>query len=227
MFKNLLGKAKEKLDNVDLKSVEEYTKTAKKTVQDEMKKHGVDKVVDKVKKEASIVSQAVSAAAEEVYEENKETLEKPVSKVSGVVDKISEHSEELKWAGGIIAAIAMPVTTAVAGAAIFLLSEDDENLTDEEKTEKEKVKEVLDGKTVLSTKTSMVELVYNKETKEVYGKILIGKQKDRSFEEVGLDNMKELSNQLDPENQEHKETLNLISGWIKWKEKKTDEQNKK
>lgn len=226
MFKNLLNKAKEKLDTVDLKSVEDYTKNAKKTVQEEMKKHGVDKVVDKVKKEASIVSQAVSAAAEEVYSENKETLEKPVEKVSGVVNKISEHSEELKWAGGIIAAIVMPVTTAVAGAAIFLLSEDDEDLTEDEKKEKEKVKEELNGKTIVSTKTSLVELIYNKETKEVYGKILVGKQTGRSFEEVGVADMQELSAQLDLENKDHKETAHLIAGWVNWMEKKENVENK-
>lgn len=219
MLKNLLNKAKEKIDSVDLKSVEHYSKEAKKTVQSEMKKHGVDKVVTKVKKEAAIVGKAVSQAAEEVYADNKDTLEKPVTAVSGVVNKISKHSEEIKWAGGILAAIVMPVTTAVAGAAIFFLSEDEEDLTESQRAEKKKIEEELKDKDVVSTSTSLVELVYDKKSKQVYGKVLVGAQKDRSFEDIGLEDMKELRSQLDMENKDHKETAKLISGWINWKEK--------
>lgn len=217
MFKNLINKAKEKIETVDLKSVESYTKNAKKTVQREMEKHGVDKVVDRVKKEANIVGKAVSQAAEEVYNENKETLEKPVNKVSGVVNKVSKHSEELKWAGGIIAAFAMPVTTAVAGAAIFLLSKDEEDLTDEEKVKKEEiVSEIKDSKAI-TTKTSLVEIVFDKEKNEVHGRIISGSQEGKSFEEIGVEDMTELKSQLDLSNPDHKATANIISGWLKWK----------
>lgn len=207
MFNNLLNKAKEKISNIELDKVEDIAKKGKKVVRDQMKEHGVEDYLNKAKEEVKVFSDAVSDSAKGVYEDNKETLEKPVGVVSSVADKVSKHSEELKWAGGIAIAIVAPVTTVVATTAMYLLSDDDE--------EKKEVKET----PVIRSSTSLVEIVVNKETRQIFGKVIAGKQKDRTFEEIGVENMKILMSKLDPNDKDQAGTISLIKGWLNWKEK--------
>lgn len=209
MFNDLLNKAKKAASSIELESVEEMTKKGKKAIRDKMKDYGVEEHIQKAKEEAKIFSDAVSESAKSVYEENKDVLEKPVSKVSGVVNKVSEHSDVIKWAGGILVGIAFPVTTAVAAGAFFLLSDNEDEVTDEQKEELEK-------HDVIRSSTSLVEVIINQKDRTVFGKILTGKQKDRTFEEIGVEGMTELLSQLDVENNaDHKNTAALISGWLK------------
>lgn len=225
MFKDFMSKAKKKIDEIELDKVEVLAKKGKKVVRDKMKEHGVENYVNIAKEEAKIFSEAVSTSAKAVYEENKEILEKPVSMASDVKNKVSEYSEELKWAGGIAATFVMPVTTLVATTAIFILSDDDyddSDLSDKEKEELEK-------HDVMKASSSMVEVVINKKDNAVAGRIIAGSNKNKTFEEIGLDNMKELVAlipKLEINDEEKNKTSTLIKGWIAWKEKQESDVEK-
>lgn len=224
MFKDLMSKAKKTLDELELDKVEDIAKKGKKVVRDKMKEHGVENYVNIAKEEAKIFGEAVSTSAKAVYEENKDVLEKPVGMATDVKNKVSEYSDELKWAGGIAATFVMPVTTLVATTAIFILSDDDyddSNLSDEEKEE-------LAKNDVMTASSTMVEVVVNKKENEVAGRILVGSNKDKTFDEIGLENMKELVNQIDQldiEEEDKQKTATLIKGWISWKEKKLEKES--
>lgn len=215
MFNDLMNKAKDLASNIDMQKAEEIAKKGKKAVRSQLKEHGVEDYIDRVKSETAIVKQAVVESAQAVYKENEELLEKPVGIVSDVVDKVSKHSDELKWAGGIAVAVVAPVTTAVASAAIFILSDDD--IMPEEK------KQVIKDLDIIRSETELVEIIVDQKNSKIFGKIRSGKLKDKTFEELGEENMRELLSQLDVEgNEDHKSTSRLINGWLSWKKTNND-----
>lgn len=232
MFKDILNKAKKKMEEseIDLGSVKSVANKARNTVQEKMKEHGVDEVVDKVKKEASVVSKAATTAATEIYKENEEFLEKPVGAISNTWEKVSKHSEELKWAGGIVVGIVAPIPTLIASTAYFLLSE--EEMTEEQKEENEKLKK----QEPMIVKNSYIEVRVDFESKQMEGLVLTGSMEGKSFEEIGVEKMESLSlllkntlkedeekeglSDLSPAKiKEMEDTITLISRWVKYKNK--------
>lgn len=224
MFKNLLNKAKEKIIQTDVTALTDIANQARDKVQTKMKEHNIDEVVNKVKKEGSIISKAVSVAASELYKENEETLEKPVSIVTDAWGKVSKHSEEIKWAGGVVIGVAAPMTTLLASTAYFLLSEDDEDTKKSTNKNKEKPPMIV--------KNSFVEVVVDFKNKTMEGVVLKGSFADCSFDEVGYENLMNLSNilqksidqdikglSLSDEQEEMKETIKLITRWLNLKNK--------
>jgi hypothetical protein len=230
MFKSFLDKAKEVAKNVDVDSVKKVANEARSTVQSKMKEHGVDEVIEKVKEEGKIIGKAVSNAANEVYKENEEVLEKPVGMASKAVKKVTKHSEEIKWAGGIVAGVVAPIPTLLATTAIFLLSEDE--MTEEQKKESEELKKA-DAQFMTNSYIEVkVDTNQSDKSKIIEGKVLSGSFEGQTFEEIGVDKMKTLKSILETElkKDEEKElgelspakikemsdTILLVERWIKF-----------
>lgn len=230
-FNKLIKKAKEL-------NVDEIAKNTKKTIKQKMKENGIDQEIEKLKKGGQIISEAVKKSAKDVYAENKDTLERPVEIIDGVLKKVSPYKEHLKWTGVVAAGVVMPVSTLIASSVIYILSEDEEDVLnkDDLKTKEEQEKkdtknetiELLNQKEpeVIKSNNSLVSININLKTKEITGTVLIGKLKNKSFEEIGVEQMQKLNDSLiDLKNntslniseKDIKETKMAINAWLKFK----------
>lgn len=233
-IKNIIEKTKTFVSSIDKESVEKFAEKARKETQAKLKEYGVDEKIEELKKEGVIIKDSISKSATEVYKENEDLLEKPVAKASEVIKKITEHSTTIKWAGAITAGVVAPVPTLVASSLLYLLSSDEEKekITEENKNmvgdvkesavvkstaEMMKNKEILPEKVV--TKNEWVEVTIDLSNKTAFGILKKGNWKGTSFDQMGIDNMKDLANQL-PETETALEAKSLINYWVSWKESK-------
>lgn len=219
-FKKILNKAKEtiseKISEVDFKSLDQEAKKIKKTVRTEMEKHGVDEAISKLKVQSVKLSDNISSKAKDIYEKNKDTLEEPVSKVQKLMEKISEHKEEIKWVGGIAIGIIAPVTTLVAATTIYLFSDDeDENVSDEVKKAAEKLQNDIDSGHIIKKESELVVLLMDRRDKTVKGVFINEKLKGKEFKELGIENMEHLYKTAPDE-----KTKELVKIWLDYEKSK-------
>lgn len=208
----LLDKAKQIASDVDFKNLDNEAKKVKKVVRDKMKEHKIDEKIEKTKEETIKLSDKATNIAQKVYENNKDVLEKPVKAISDIVDKASEHETEIKWVGGIAISIVAPVTTLIAATTLYLISNDEE-ASDEVIEKAKKIEDDIKNGVVIKKESEWVTLYLNTKERTVEGVIIKGEQRGQTFEDIGLENMKVLSeNAPDPETQKY------VSIWIKSKE---------
>lgn len=236
VVKDLSNTVSDVVSKIDKDKVEELAQKSRKEVQSKMKEYGVDEKFEALKKESELIGDAISQSAKEVYKENEEILEKPVSKVSEVVEKIKEHREKIKWAGAVTAGVVAPVPTLIASSIFYLMSSEEEkdkkDILDDEinqdiDTEKASQKEVVKETAkimaqkeklpeVMKTENEWITVNINLKSKNAYGTINKGPFKGSSFQEMGVDNMKKLMDKLPEGVESAEEARELIRCWVSW-----------
>lgn len=235
-FKKATEVVKDVVNKIDKDKVEELAQKSRKEVQSKMKEYGVDEKFEALKKESELIGDSISQGAKEVYKENEGILEKPVNKISEVIDKVKEHREKIKWAGAVTAGVVAPVPTLIASSIFYLMSseenKDKKDILDDEvnqdiDTEKSYQKEVVKETAeimaqkeelpeVIKTENEWITVNINLKNKNAYGTINKGPFKGASFQEMGVDNMKKLMDKLPEGIESAEEARELIRWWVSW-----------
>lgn len=200
-------KTKDSIEKIDVKKIRNDSRSK---IQEHLKSSGLDQNIKSAQNKYKELEAIAIKKSNEFYKENEDKLEKPISTISNALNKVSEHKEPLKWAGAIISGIVAPVPTLIASSILFMISSDDEateNIPD-----------------VVRTENEWISLLINSKENTTAGIVKKGSFKGKSFDEIGVKNMKILASKL-PDTKEAIETKDLIMEWINWSEKNSNNKN--